>query len=725
MMKRQISYLSMLLWALSMCSACASDEVDAPALTGDKGILQMNISATRADEGGAYDPFAHITVRLFNGDGGLLRKYSALTDIPARLELLRGAYRVAVVAGEAEAASFTKRIYSGEKTFEVKPGITTPVEVVCQIDNTITDVKFDKTVSDNFGANFYAWVVIGEKVDEQQAELGHTPGLRFDHDANGYFTLPEGVSTLAWKFKGEHATRGTIVKEGVLRSLTPRLKYKLTFHFSKDLPGFVECFAIRVDPSTDDKDDTIIFSPDPTIAGEGFDLKQTQEFIPGKTGDKSYKIATMAPMQSVTLRLDGSTYNLFGDATTPVDGITVAPDGTNALRVTLSGALFAGRRGGTHTLLFHIADTDGGSLISESDYRLQGLLPITASDYDLWHNTATLRALILDPDITTVNFGLRAANAEWQEVAGVKGADGNFAATFTPTWTASTNENNLPIYTPAAGTGVTAATTYDCRATIGATQSATQFTTAAGDKIYNAGMDLWSSYNVRGSSLTGGSVAYPNENSATAFWVGGNNKQTNALCTGGTVEGSRGACAKLQPMVVAGIFAAGNLFTGTFECGSGFLDMFGFADFGAKYTFSARPKALRVHYNATVTTVTNGGGPLTSGIDPGRIMVCITDWSARHRVKSGKSYDEATFWDPLKTTSLHEGAILGYASKMITESTSGWQTLELPIVWYNHQAAPSAESYSLVISCVTSAYGDYVAGSSNNRLNIEDFEWVY
>lgn len=723
-MRKPILY-AIAAFVVLLAVSCSTEETGLGAESG-KGVLKMNISTTRVEEDGEYNPLDHITVRIFNSEGGLLRKYSSSENIPERLELLQGTYRVAVEAGEAEAASLTKRFYIGEKQFEVVAGTTTPVEVRCKIQNTVADVKFDKTVTTNFGEAFYTWVAIGSQVDEAEAALGNTPALRFTANAKGYFTLPEGETSLAWKFVGEHPSRGQIVKEGVLTELKGGSKYALTFHFSKDLPGFIACFAILVDTSTDDQDDTIIFSPDPVIDSEGFDMTQTQDFIVGKTGDKTYKITTMAPMQSVTLRIDDAAYDLFGPTAAPVEGITATPESDNILRVTLSGPFFAEHSGGNHTLLLLVADNDGGSLISESPYRLQGMLPVEATDCDLWHNTATMRALILDPEVAGVTFGLRTANGEWREADGTKDDDGIFTATFAAEWSQSTNENNLTVYTPVAGTGLFAATAYEGRTTIGDTQSVASFTTPAGDGIYNAGMEMWSNYNVTGSSMTGGSVPFPNENSSTAFWVGGNNKQTNTLCTEGFVEGCNGSkCAKLQPMAVAGIFAAGNLFTGTFDCGTGFLDMFGYARFGQKYTFTARPKALRIHYNATITNVTHTGGPLQSGIDPGKIFVCITNWTGRHAVKSGKTYDESTFWDPAKTTSLGEGPILGYASKTITESTSGWQTLELPILWYDNQATPSANNYSLSISCATSAYGDYVAGSTNNRLYVEDFEWVY
>lgn len=160
------------------------------------------------------------------------------------------------------------------------------------------------------------------------------------------------------------------------------------------------------------------------------------------------------------------------------------------------------------------------------------------------------------------------------------------------------------------------------------------------------------------------------------------------------------------------IFAAGNLFTGTFDCGTGFLDTFGFARFGVKYDFAGRPRALRLRYNATISNVTHKGKSnlTTNDIDSARMFVCVVDWTGRHAVKSGASYDESTFWDPDNQSSVSEGQIIGYSSVKLGKSSDGWQTMTLPLRWYDRTAAPTAGNYSLVISCATSYKGDYVAG---------------
>ena len=48
----------------------------------------------------------------------------------------------------------------------------------------------------------------------------------------------------------------------------------------------------------------------------------------------------------------------------------------------------------------------------------------------------------------------------------------------------------------------------------------------------------------------------------------------------------------------------------------------------------------------------------------------------------------------------------------------------IPIEYYDRTTKPTG-AYTLVISCTTSAYGDFMNGCSSNELYVDDFEWVY
>ena len=158
--------------------------------------------------------------------------------------------------------------------------------------------------------------------------------------------------------------------------------------------------------------------------------------------------------------------------------------------------------------------------------------------------------------------------------------------------------------------------------------------------------------------------------------------------------------------------------------------MMGTANFGKVFKWTARPTALKVTYKSKVGIVDKVGTYDKEGAeykgkqDNSRIFAAVVDWSKQHGVTSGIG-EPSGMWDPVKKTELEEGAILGYASLMIDESSDGFVTVEIPFMWYDTVSAPADGNYSIVISCATSNRGDYLTGCSTNELRIDSMEFVY
>ena len=714
-MKRLYRYLFPVLGLVAAGCTQSSPTLDDAAATG---TLTMKVSTRSEVSAAEYDPMDHLVVCVCKGSGELIRKYTSEADIPERLELLAGEYRVTVEAGEQAAASFTKCFYRGEEPFTVTAGADTPVEVTCTLQNTVVGAVFEESIAENFGSDFDVRVMPGASYDESRADASST--LRYTEDATGYFTLGEGVDALSWQFSGTHASKGPVVKQGTLSDVRTPGKYTLTFRYSPDLPGFIDVVAILVNDKTDDFDDTIIWSPDPTIEGDGFDLTQPQEYL---SGEKRFLLTTVKPMTAATLSFGGKSCDLLAAISAPEAGLSVVKTAENALTVTLSDDFFAGSAGGDQTLRLAASDNGGGSGSAECTFVLQGVLVPSAADCDLWRNTVTLRARVLDPSVSAVTFGLRSKEGEWQELAGTDSGDGTWTATLGAEWEETANEQGLTVHTPKSGTGVWAESSYECRTVIDGRESLASFTTSGGQSIPGGDME------------DGMMSCFTINNQTTAFWGSGNNDymsivigdQLTRLCTQQTKGGSK--CALLASQTAGGMLAAGNLFSGTFVKPS----TQGTVGFGKEYDWQSRPKALRLKYHATIGTVdmtkykdADGNNPIAIG-QPDRaiIYVAIVDWDAPHNVSSGMS-DPSGMWDPSSAASQAEGQIIGYGRFVITESTSGEELTdkELEIFYYDKETKPS-KAYRIVISCSANMYGDYMNGCSTNRLYVDDFQWVY
>lgn len=712
-MRKHIAYAAVLLCALLVAPSCSKEAPGTDAGAGT-GTLVMNISATRVEGDDQYDPFDFATICIYNGRDELTRKYASIADLPQSLELLAGDYRITVDAGDNAVASFSHRTYQGEEAFTITAGETEPVQVECLLVNTVVEVRFDKSVTDNFGSEFHAWVMAADLFDQEAAEAKRVPALKYTADAKGYFILPEGATKFACRFQGEHPQRGVVEHSQLIENVQPQGKYVLTYKFSPDLPGFITLESISVDTSEDEEDDTIIFSPDPTLSGVGFDAEEVLRYT---SGERSYTIAAIAELRSATITLDGGTesYDLLNGSG---NGITLVKHNANSLTLTLSDAFFADRTAGDHTLQFNITDAGNGELNTLATFRLQGLIPIRTGDCNLWQNTLTLRAVSFDAQ-SGASFGLREVDGQWREQAGTLESPDFYTTTFAPEWTTGVNAHSIPIYTFKANTGVFAGRSYKYRATIAGVETITSLTTSTGDII-------------PGGDMEGNISCFTNSNSGSTTWGSGNNSMTSGLCTKATsanigqVGGAQ--CAKLTASVTAGMLAAGNLFFGTFNFSAPFGP--GTVGFGQKYNYTARPSALRVRYHAKVGTVnvTKHEAILPNGTqDISTIFACIIDWDARRNVTSGTSYPSG-IWDPEKQTRLDGlGEIIAYGKLNIDQTTPDNSLIpaEIPLNFYNTVAAAPTGRYTLIISCSTSMYGDYMNGCSSNVMYVDDFEWVY
>lgn len=204
-MKRYISYFAVLL-AVLLGVACSKDDT-APGTDGRTGFMAMTVSTRQTADTGEYDPRQHQTVYIYNDEGGLLRKYTSKEACPERLELLAGTYRVAVEAGEEAPADFTKRLYKGEETFTVKPGETTNVAVVCQIVNTVVEVKFDDSILQNLAPRLFRMDRRRGKGRRASRRSGQCPGAQV-HDRGDGLLHPARRHDVAGLALPRNACRG-------------------------------------------------------------------------------------------------------------------------------------------------------------------------------------------------------------------------------------------------------------------------------------------------------------------------------------------------------------------------------------------------------------------------------------------------------------------------------------------------------------------------------------
>ncbi len=652
----------------------------------------------------------------------LIRRYAPMSEMPETISLVEGDYRATYQVGDYTTASFDNEVlsYSGSVDFEVVAQESQAVEIECMMENTVVRVEFDDTISDNMLEGYTVTVMAADSYDESLIGVETTPQLIFESDNMGYFLLPSGVSNISWKFTGEKImdTDGgetAVEMTGVIESPQRAEQMTLQFSYPKYLK-VTESFSIYVDDSIENHDDSYSFELQPLISGD--DLLQVQSII----GDVSYtvKVESFLDIKSVYLSLgdDMEFYPFNNYAAVAMDEATfVLDEGSTTMgTLTINRALFDHfTTGGENEVKIYVSDSAAVKGTATMECKTSGITG--ASSFDLWNNTGVISALDIESS-KSVKIEYRVAGDEdWIECDDLSSSSSEdgliYSAKINSVWEQSTNASGNTVHQMVSG--ITSSSEYECRLTLDGVEHLSTFTSDEG------GTQL-TNYDMSDSE----NPAFTESSSSSSNWTSGNNSYADAyLCSSSMIYGNR--CAKLTS-TLAGLlginkFAAGNIAYGQFEMGG----TSGTMSFGQPFEWTARPQKFKVRYAVTLGTVNYTDSSVYTGTtDRALVYFAIVDWSSRHEVESGTSSTTGA-WNPQSDKSVDEGNIIGYALAYIDESTpttTELYDLEMDVYYYDKVTMPS-KSISVVVSCASSAYGDYFVGSTNSRMWVDDFEIVY
>jgi hypothetical protein len=670
-----------ILGAVLVLASCSKDIDPSVEMATNEGAVRFGVAIAEDMQ----EKSAIIKIYKVEGEEQqLVRRYEALGDVPEYLSLLNGNYVAKVQVGEKNITSFDEKYYIGEQPFVIEAGIVTPVTVDCQLQSTIVKVNYDATVAEKLNEGYFTNVSIAESYDAEGIATGDIHSLRYEETKEGYFILPAEHTSLFWHFEGTHPVEGDIIKEAVIENVKPAAKYTITLKYSKDAPGNLVLEA-TVDESIEEVDDTLIFSPDPTVMGDGFNEKETQL----STTARTYNVSSLANITTMTITLGDEEFDLINGTT---EGISVVKSDDMNYKVSIAPEFFNITTGGAHNVEFNILDVDGGKLKKAINYNVQGIMALGAEDYSLWFGTATFKANIVDAAATSVKIAYSADGASWTEMDAVAAGNG--------------------IYT-AQSTDFACEKSYTYKLIVGGVEygKTLALTTAAGAQIPNGDMERWHT----------ASWVLPYGKGDTPFWLTGNEggamvSATLTQSSGDVRPGSAGtksAYLKSQYASMMGIgkFAAGNLFTGTFALSG----MDGIVTFGRDFAFTAKPKSMSFWMKNNEGTINQGSH--TSGSDIYTVMVIITDGTTY----TVNTKDESTFLKVDKLDSIP--GVIGYGYISNTDSRAEWTEETINIIY--REDMKNVKPKKLVVSFTPSGYGDYFCGSTDSWMYVDDIVLNY
>ena len=239
-----------------------------------EGILSLDMNLEGQTRAVSEDELRNSAqVKIYKADfSGLVRSYT-YSDMPSSISLVADEYRVDVQAGESVKAnpahaSWDSKSYKGSKNFTIVAGQTQTVQVEAKVNNAITKMSFDQTVTENFNPGYTFTINIDGDASKQLVYDASKSG------AEGYFIVAGLVEpTFRWTFSGTLAKDGSaFTKTGVIDGVEAGKLYKMNMKYTiKD--GEIT-FNLFVDYTTDVSDDTIIFEPVSTglVASSQFEI---------------------------------------------------------------------------------------------------------------------------------------------------------------------------------------------------------------------------------------------------------------------------------------------------------------------------------------------------------------------------------------------------------------------------------------------------------------------
>lgn len=274
--------------------------------------------------------------------------------------------------------------------------------------------------------------------------------------------------------------------------------------------------------------------------------------------------------------------------------------------------------------------------------------------------------------------------------------------------------------------GLEPLTTYECMAFSGDNETDVEtFTTEAEMQLPNAGFETFS----HAESQNYYSLYDPDSVLSTKWWDSGNFGSTTvgaaySICTPDTSDYKEGhASIRMNSRNVIIKFAAGNMFSGEF---AGLIGtMGGKVNFGRPFTLRPRALKLWLKYESgaidCIGTYPDGQPVKAGDPDKGTVYVALGDWDYHKYGGTPQSPVQVNTTDKSTFFKSDSEAVIAYGVWESTESTSGWVEIEIPLDYTSVTRVPT----HIIVSCASSALGDYFTGSSKSTLWVDDFRLVY
>ena len=224
-----------------------------------EGCLSLSVSTDETKAAMTSDELlANADIRIYKDDfSGMVRHYR-YSEMPQKIYLPAGGYRIDVLAGEAAKetpsyASWEQKSYKGSKSATITAGGSESITVVAAMNSIVSNISFDESVDTYFQAGYTCTVSLSTA---EGASLSYT---KAESGTDGYFIASGFEPSLDWTFSGTLASGEAFSKSGSIAAVEGGKRYRLALKYVEK-NGLLDV-DILVDDALNEVYDDIIFVP--------------------------------------------------------------------------------------------------------------------------------------------------------------------------------------------------------------------------------------------------------------------------------------------------------------------------------------------------------------------------------------------------------------------------------------------------------------------------------
>ena len=195
--------------ALAALSSCTSEDFEEKlSAGGPKGELQLSVDVLKPESTRAVTEVTDFPVIIYDAEGNTIHSYSTVADVPSSIMIAVGNYTVESHTPGAIRKKMAEAYYRGVTPVEIIKDVTSPVNVLCKMQNSLITVNYD----DEFRSVFASWEITINDGGETVLSFDNNTAVNTVY----WYFGEEGVKQLTVNFRGTTTEGSTVASKYTL-----------------------------------------------------------------------------------------------------------------------------------------------------------------------------------------------------------------------------------------------------------------------------------------------------------------------------------------------------------------------------------------------------------------------------------------------------------------------------------------------------------------------------